>query len=60
MSELYVLRVAEVTERASRWRRFRANGTCGESGGMDGMTVREAASDGRILVKRFARRLGGS
>lgn len=44
----------------SRDRRWRANETCGESGGMDGITAREDASDGNILVKRFAGRLGGS
>lgn len=57
---VYMLCVAEVPERVCRRRRFRVNGTCGESGGMDGMTVREAASDSSILVKRFAGRLGGS
>lgn len=63
VSRMYVLRVTEVLERVMRgtmWRRFRANGTCGKNGGMDGTTAREAVFDGIILVRYFSRRLDGS
>lgn len=45
----------EVVRSGRMWRRCRSKETCGERGGMDGMTAREAASEGSSTVSCYLR-----